>query len=75
MNWKEISQGYHLFRDGNAWCAVGPHFQDLHQSLAGFGDDPAGAVDNLRSAIVNAEPTRRHPLPVLKDFTVHNPQS
>ena len=34
--------------DGNAWCAFRPYdFQDLQQSIAGFGDTPVMAVINL----------------------------
>jgi hypothetical protein len=41
----DISDGYHLLKDGDAWCAVGPVFADLQRSPAGFGDtqeEPSG---------------------------------
>ena len=32
--------------DGNKWCAFGPDFIDLQESVAGFGDTPdEAAVD------------------------------
>ena len=37
----DVSHGFHVFRDGDAWCAVGPHFIDLMKSTAGFGNTPA----------------------------------
>ena len=43
----DVSQGFHLFKDGNAWCAVGPHFQNLQESDAGFGDTMCDATNAL----------------------------
>lgn len=43
----DVRQGFHLYMDGNAWCAVGPHHIDLMQSSAGFGDTQQAAVDDL----------------------------
>lgn len=43
----DISHGLHLFRDGDAWAAVGPEFADLQRSPAGFGDTQAAAVKAL----------------------------
>jgi hypothetical protein len=43
----EISSGFHLYKDGDAWCAVGPTFVDLQQSVAGFGDTMIDAVNDL----------------------------
>jgi hypothetical protein len=40
----DIANGFHLLRDGNSWCAVGPEFLDLQRSPAGFGDTPEQAV-------------------------------
>lgn len=36
-----------IFRDGNQWCATYPHFENLHESEAGFGDSPGEAVNDL----------------------------
>ena len=36
-----------LYMDGNKWCAVGPHFRNLQQDHAGFGDTKQEAVDDL----------------------------
>lgn len=30
--------GFLLFKDGNAWCAVAPGFQNIMQSPCGFGE-------------------------------------
>lgn len=38
-----------LYMDGNQWCAVGPHFRNLAQDLAGFGDTQEDAVAVLNS--------------------------
>lgn len=43
--------GFHIFRDGNAWCAVGPHFHDLAVSDAGFGPTKSDAIKELGSKI------------------------
>lgn len=39
--------GFRIFRDGTAWCAVGPGFTNLQESPAGFGDTPAAALSAL----------------------------
>lgn len=38
---------YHVFKDGNAWCAVGKGFIDLQASKAGFGHTPLVALGEL----------------------------
>lgn len=43
----DVSQGWHIFADGNMWCAVGPAFLDLQASPAGFGYNYAEAYRNL----------------------------
>ena len=43
--------GYRLYMDGNAWCAVPPHFQDLMQSPSGFGETMEDAVAELNQHI------------------------
>lgn len=40
--------GTRVYKDGSAWCAVGPGFINLQESVAGFGDSPAAAVSELR---------------------------
>lgn len=49
-----VSTGYRLYMDGNAWCAVGPHFKCLATDPAGFGETQEVAV-----AALNAEPSHR----------------
>lgn len=39
----DVSSGFHIFKDGNMWCAVGPTFRDLQQDRAGFGETPVVA--------------------------------
>jgi hypothetical protein len=63
------ADGYHLLRDGDAWCAVGQDFVDLQQSPAGFGDTPDEAVGALRAALRKAG-WPDHYLPRLGDFEV-----
>lgn len=38
-----VALGWHVIRDGNAWCAIGPIFQDLLVSRAGWGSTPEEA--------------------------------
>lgn len=40
--------GIRVFRDGSAWCAVFADFQNLQESVAGFGGRPMDAVAQLR---------------------------
>jgi hypothetical protein len=67
----DVAHGFHVYRDGNAWCAVGPHFIDLMKSDAGFGDTPEAAVDDLRGALAKQEWWRNKVLPTFDKFTVH----
>jgi hypothetical protein len=46
-----VALGWHVVRDGNAWCAVGSIFEDLLVSPAGWGSTP----EDARAAL-----TRRH---------------
>ena len=39
--------GYHVFKDGNSWCAVGAGFVNLQESKAGFGHTPLVALSEL----------------------------
>jgi hypothetical protein len=66
----DIGHGFHLFRDGDAWCAAGPEFTDLQRSPAGFGDTQAEAVWALRREMRKAGYPDRT-LPKLGEFTVH----
>lgn len=68
----DFSHGFHIFMDGNMWCAVGPHFRDLQSDHAGFGETPAAAYlawwgDNRR---LNA--WRGHSEPGLDRFIIHH---
>jgi len=71
----DVSHGWHIFRDGNAWCAVGPHFVDLMQLKAGFGDTPDAAIVALRGELDHDPWWRNKPLPTLDKFTIHNLKS
>jgi hypothetical protein len=46
--WPDNSNGCHLVRDGNTWCAVGPEFVDLATSPAAFGSAQEEAVRALQ---------------------------
>lgn len=69
----DISHGFHVFRDGEAWCAVGPRFNCLADSLAGFGGTPIHAIDDLRATLLRVRPDfyQRHALPTFEQFKVH----
>jgi|TARA_R110000824_G_scaffold330976_1_gene517733 hypothetical protein len=43
----DVSRGYHIYRDGNMWCAVGPHFRNLQESDAAFGPTPIDALNEF----------------------------
>jgi hypothetical protein len=65
-----IAHGFHLLKDGDTWCAVGPEFVDLVQSPAGFGNTPKEAVKDLRARLrIAGYPDAA--LPRLGDFIVH----
>lgn len=66
-----VSHGYHLFMDGNAWCAVGPHFQSLAVSDAGFGSTKAAAVAALHDCMSKDRWWENKVLPPLSAFEVH----
>ncbi len=51
-----MTQKARLFKDGNAWCAVGCHFRDLAVDVAGFGDTQTEALADLNKH--EREPTR-----------------
>lgn len=65
------SHGFHVFRDGSAWCAVGPHFIDLMKSDAAFGDTPEQAVEGLRAILAKDAFWNNKPRPTFEEFTVH----
>lgn len=66
----DVSTGYHLFKDGNAWCAVGPNFVNLQESDAGFGDTPERAFNAWRYA--NRNNISPDLMPVFADFKLHD---
>jgi hypothetical protein len=66
----DIGAGFHLLRDGDAWCAVGPEFLDLQMSPAGFGDTKEEAVKTLRAELRKVG-YPDHSLPRLGEFMIH----
>jgi hypothetical protein len=66
------AHGFHLFRDGDAWCAVGPHFIDLMKSYAGFGDTKEDAVRGLHARMRSDRWWDNKVLPEVAAFTVHD---
>jgi hypothetical protein len=70
MDAGKYSHGFHIFRDGNAWCAVGPHFIDLMKSNAGFGDTPQDAVNELCKKFEGQSWWRNKALPTLDEFKI-----
>lgn len=67
----DVSSGFHLFMDGDAWCAVGPQFFDLAISDAGFGATHAEAIADLNSRLKNQRWWRDKSLPEIGQFKVH----
>ena len=43
---------YHLFKDGDMWCATFPDFINLQESDAGFGETPTIAIAELTKSEV-----------------------
>lgn len=74
MKHSDIAHGFHIFRDGNAWCAVGPHFQDLQTSEAGFGDTPEEAHAAFRDECMRSSWWQKQPgpFPAIDRFTIHS---
>jgi hypothetical protein len=66
----DISEGFHLLKDGNAWCAVGPEFRDLKRSPAGFRATPQEAVKELCAQLRRAGYPDRS-MPRVGAFLVH----
>lgn len=69
--------GYKLIMDGNAWCAIPPHFTNLQKSPAGFGDTKEEAVSDLLNDQSYRHDMRRtdtmngyHAFPTITDFEV-----
>ncbi len=69
----DISTGWHIFADGNAWCAVGPAYVDLQQSLAGFGYTHAEAYRDLMRVLIMRDPGYLNHRPRVADFHIHLP--
>jgi hypothetical protein len=67
----DLSHGFHLFRDGGAWCAVGPHYIELVLSPAGFGATKEDAVKALHVAL-RKDGWRDKPMPEMSSFKVHD---
>lgn len=67
----DVAHGFHVFRDGSAWCAVGPHFVDLMQSDAGFGNTPNDAIIELHGKFVRQAWWKDKALPMRNEFTIH----
>lgn len=67
----DVSRGFHVFRDGRSWCAVGPHFIDMMSSSIGFGSTPQAAVENLRKDVSGQSWWRDKRFPSFSEFTVH----
>jgi len=70
----DFSHGFHIFKDGNKWCAVGPQFRNLQEDRAGFGDTPAEARQEWWAANKDSHNFRQvvHAEPGLDKFTIHN---
>lgn len=69
----DISRGFHIFANGNVWCAVGPVFVDLQMSHAGFGYTPQEAYDDWWRCNGHDFYWAQYPKPTLEQFTIHHP--
>lgn len=60
---------WQIIRDGNGWWALGPDFETLEKSPAGWGHTP----DEARAALAARYLEHSEPLnvPQLSDFRVH----
>lgn len=69
----DYSHGFHIFKDGNMWCAVGPHFRNIQEDRAGFGETPLIAYTAWWAANEHSPNIRAvvHSEPGLDAFTVH----
>lgn len=70
-NQPDVRHGFHIFRDGNAWCAVGPHFIDMMKSDIGFGETIGEAHLALKRVAEKSVWWRDKTFPPLERFTVH----
>jgi hypothetical protein len=55
--------GTRFMRDGNAWMAFRPGFENLQESIAGFGPTQAAAYDDMARNIAADIRSRRTPAP------------
>jgi len=66
----DISHGFYLLKDGDAWAAVGPDYIDLVRSPAGFGQTQEQAVRKLQAELRKAG-YPDHAIPKIGEFKVH----
>lgn len=69
----DISSGWHIFADGNMWCAVGPNFENLQESLSGFGYTQREAHAQLLLAMKKEGAEVQ--APSFEHFTIHWPEN
>lgn len=69
----DVSHGFHIFADGNVWCAVGPDFIDLVKSRAGFGYTPEDAYADWWYANQNTVFWQTNAKPDFDKFVIHQP--
>lgn len=61
-----VALGWHVILDGNVWCAVGPIFEDLLFSPAGWGSTPEEAREALTRRHERAESAQVPQLPAFR---------
>jgi len=69
----DISKGWHIFADGNTWCAVGPVFEDLQASPSGWGYTHAEAYRDLMRVLSGSDAGYLTHRPHIADFRIHIP--
>jgi hypothetical protein len=68
---QRFGNGFRIFRDGDAWCAVGPEFFDVQTSIAGFGHTPYKAFEDWWVKTRRQPREVEWPTPSIADFTIY----
>lgn len=66
------AHGYRIFRDGNAWGAIGPNFVDIQESPSGWGPTPREAYERFirKPEFIDWRKANDLPLPAFEEFEI-----
>jgi hypothetical protein len=70
----DLSHGFHLYRHGTAWCAIGPKFENVHVSVIGFGDTMCDACNEHWKQLSLCREWQSHERPPFYLFKVWDEQ-